>query len=238
MFCRFESKGYAVINVCMAVRDRFDLTCKTLKSLASSQHPFFLNRLTFTIVDDCSQVDHFKVMKSLPNYHIIRNEESLGVGGSKNLAIEESEKRFGRGDYILISDNDAEWSPKGLETILLAYARGKQEGIRLLGGYAHPFNGTNSLIEAGGFTIHTKNAVDGLSWLLEWETWDKYGKLMDNARGVRQSEDWEYCQRIRNDGFEVGVVFPHVVTNLGLIDTFGDEIPGAQQVREQQGMTA
>ena len=109
--------------------------------------------------------------------------------------------------------------------------------FRLLGGYAHPFNGTNRFFGEGTpHEVHEKNAVDGLSWLMRCETWDKYGPLMDNARGVRQSEDFEWCQRVRKDGYRVGVVWPHVVKNCGLIDTFGEEIPGADEVRKQQGM--
>lgn len=226
-----------IVNVCMAVRDRPQETKRSLVSLRND--PVVKS---FSIVDDQSMQEteillgdfwKFCVLESnIRGVEVVRNNVSLGVGGSKNLAAENVKER---GKYLVFSDNDAIWGDGSLARLIDAYEASKPHGIRILGGYAHPYNGTNRVIEAGGFTIHTKNAVDGLSWLLEWDTWDKYGRLMDNARGVRQSEDWEYCQRIRNDGYEVGVLFPHPVYNNGLIDTFGDEIPGAQQVREQQG---
>ena len=137
-----------------------------------------------------------------------------------------------------LSDNDVEFLESSMALMIIGSSiHGKTHGFKLLGGYAHPFNGTNRVFGEGTpHEVHEKNAVDGLSWLMRWETWDKYGPLMDNARGVRQSEDWEWCQRVRQDECRVGVVWPHVVRNMGLIDTFGEEIPGVAEVRKQQGM--
>ena len=224
-----------MINIVMTVRDRPQHTMHCCKHLIGAGD-------NLTIVDDMSQPYTAAVLDTYKDLfpdkiHVVHNNENLGVGGSKNLGIAESERVFGRRKYIYLSDNDvmfpnryqgqlANW----LDTLVEAYEFAYQCKFLLIGGYAHPYNGTNAEYYFGKMSIHEKNAVDGLSWLLTWDTWDKYGKLMDNARGVRQSEDWEYCQRIRNDGYRVGVVYPHVVINNGVVDTFGERIPGAEQV--------
>ncbi len=233
-----------MINVCMVARDRFNLTTKTLGSLYDNT----LSPFSLMIVDDASKVvfskslgDHMAgTYKSsrMAGWDLIRNDESRGVGGAKNQCVRASEEKFGRGEWLYLTDNDVEFRENWFSIMEAAYLiRGDENKFRLIGGYAHPFNGTNHVFgEATPNKIHEKNAVDGLSWLMRWETWDKYGPLMDNARGVRQSEDWEWCQRVRKDGYRVGVVYPHVIRNMGLIDTFGEPIPGVDEVRKQQGM--
>ena len=216
-----------MINIVMTVRNRYENTIRCIESLVGTNGDW-----TLTIVDDCSTdtrlLDYLACLPS--DFHIIHNTENLGVGGSKNRGVAESEARFGRGDYLYLSDNDVIFTDGWMDKLVEAYEFAYQGKFLLIGGYSHPYNGTNAEYHFGKMSIHEKNAVDGLSWLLTWDTWDKYGKLMDNARGVRQSEDWEYCQRIRNDGYRVGVVYPHVVINNGVVDTFGERIPGAEQV--------
>lgn len=228
-----------LINAVMPVRDRPQQTMKCIPYITGGD-------CRLTIVDDTSQAYTVGVLDAFQSLwpqhvHVVHNTENLGVGGSKNRGVEESEKRFGRGDYLYFSDNDVLFEPYWIEKLIAAYeVHSKENRFRIIGGYAHPYNGTNESFVANHpgnlyngqneITVHEKNAVDGLSWLLKWDTWDRYGKLMDNARGVRQSEDWEYCQRIIKDGYRVGVVYPHVVINNGIVDTFGERIPGADQV--------
>jgi GT2 family glycosyltransferase len=80
--------------------------------------------------------------------------------------------------------------------------------------------------------ITSHDAISGWSWLLSYETWDKYGTLASNSLGTGQSEDWEYCQRIRNDGFLVGCVQPQIIAHCGLTNSEGNEIVGYEVSKE------
>lgn len=228
------------VNICMIARDRPEQTKACLDSLLANTDRDVYN---LTIVDDTSKPETTQLLYGYGarhGFHICRNEEPLGVGGSKNRCVEESEQFWGRDKFLYLSDNDVLFTKDWLAKLTSTYTTtALLIQAKILGGYSHPFNGTNKVCSwfpdvEEAFLIHTKNAVDGLSWLLEWSTWDQFGKLMDNARGVRQSEDFEYCQRIRKAGFEVGVVYPHVIINNGMVDTFGNDIPGRKQAEEAQ----
>jgi hypothetical protein len=48
-----------------------------------------------------------------------------------------------------------------------------------------------------------------------------------HAKGVGQSEDWAFCQKIIKDGGRVGSVYPRVVFNCGITNSYGQPSPGA-----------
>lgn len=221
-----------MINICMVVRDRPVETERAIRSLLADGSL----GLALTVVDDASLGETQMLLSMLKDkfgFHMARNEEPLGVGGSKNRCVVLSISHYGRGEWLMICDNDIEFHDHTIAKLSETYIKNEHtNNVRILGGYSHPYNGTNEVFNKGtDCEFHEKNAVDGLLWFLRWSTWDFYGTLMDNARGVRQSEDFEYCQRIIKDGFRVGVTWPHVVENRGLIDTFGDEIPGVEVIK-------
>lgn len=220
------------VNVCMVMKDRPLRTAAAFITMVSTTYV----PMEIVINDDKSDKPfNEEQRRTLGGFHRFSMNDSVknrGVGGSKNRAVEVCQSEHGRGDYLYLSDNDVIFTPGWLETLIAALE--EHPRVKIVGGYAHPYNGTNQTLR-GNVNVDTKNAVDGLSWLMRWETWDKYGTLMDNARGVRQSEDWEYCQRIRNDGYEVGVVYPHVVINNGIVDTFGEKIPDWERVLANHG---
>ena len=167
----------------------------------------------------------------IPLSVIDHNEESLGVGGSRNNGIAYSQKYFSRGDLLYLSYNDVYFTEEWLDVLIEAYSL-HGDTTKVIGGYCHPYSQPNWMSPPWArkgevYRTTTRDAVGGASWLLSWNTWDKYGQLMDNARGTCQSEDYEYCQRIRKDGYEVGAVVPHVVYHTGRTDTFGKLSPGA-----------
>jgi hypothetical protein len=72
---------------------------------------------------------------------------------------------------------------------------------------------------------------------MEWSTWDKYGKFNDTPPGVvRFSEDWEYSQRIRKDGFKVATVLPPLIYPTGVTDSFGKVTPGSELFPRPEGV--
>jgi len=238
------------ISIVMTVRDRWPLTKQALESLEATTQDFDL-----TIIDDASREENSKSLvdwihkdHKRNRYTLERNESPRGVGGSKNQGIERCRQFDSK--YVCSVDNDIVFKPQWLEILVGAYEAAKYLGYRLIGGGCHPFNRTNKIHECfnsirvdlqtmtalesnKGYTIHEKNAVDGLCHFMDWETWDRFGPYDAHAQGVRQSEDFAFCRKIVDAGFKVGVVYPHVIENHGVVDTFGERIPGAELVEKE-----
>ena len=229
-----------LVSICLTCKDRWELTRQALESALGNTNL----KVNLAVCDDKSNPKNntalgqwwFERFHGNDDYHDrLRWLQGLGVGGAKNHAVgiacnDESK-------YLCLLDNDVVCKPGWLETLIGAYEAGYPLGYRLIGGYAHPFNQTNRIHEAwhigGEVSLHEKNAVDGLCHFMEWETWDKYGPLDSHAQGVRQSEDFAFCRKIVDAGFKVGVVYPHVIENHGVVDTFGERIPGAELVEAE-----
>ena len=224
-----------MIDVVMIACNRYDLTKRAITSLVSHSRIKF--RLTLAVDSkdtDDTEIRSRELLSDIypgPVY-VFKETDDIGVGGLKNVAVAEviNNPYF---DYLYLSDNDVEFADNWW--LPMVYALEMVPDATIVGGYSHPYNGTISVTPVGAYSFHEKNAVDGLSWMMRTSTWKQYGELMDNARGVRQSEDYEYCQRIRNDGRKLGVVYPHVIRNCGIVDTFGEKIPGADLVEQRGG---
>jgi len=210
--------------------NRLILLEQTLRTLVVNTNMSLVNRLVW--VDDCStmfeeveeliQKEFMQILLGLEHVTMFKSDKRLGVGGAKNKGVEIHEK-MGRGDFLYFMDADVYFTEGWLDKMLGYY---KQWGdiYRILGGGIHPY--LQPRAGEGLLQITSHDAVSGWSWLLNYETWDMYGKLADNALGTGQSEDWEYCQRIRNAGFKVGCVRPQVVAHCGMTNTEGKDIGG------------
>ena len=220
------------VNAVMIAKNRERLTWQSISSLYRNTDR---KAFSLTVVDDCSDSSTKQKLEELSAYlgfHLVRNEETLGVGGSKNRGVEESQKRFDKGEYLYLSDNDVYFTPRWLDVLVAAEVQ-CGDRAKLIGGYCHPYNHPNDLLgelvlEEKKYSVYTHYALGGLSWFMRWETWEKYGKLDDTARGTCMSEDTEYCQRIRKDGYEVAATHPFVVHNTGRNNTDGVPSPGAR----------
>lgn len=226
-----------MINFTMIVRDRQELTAQTLHSLEMNSAGY---DLTVTIIDDQSKPQTEAYLRewarACPAERVlVRMNHSRGTGWARNLSIYVSEKAFGRGDYIYLSDNDCFFTEKWLDKMIAAFPDAR---VGVLGGYGHPYHLVNEKhLTASGHEIGFVNAVATQSWMMTWETWDKYGPFEAKSLGVRKSEDWAFCQKIRKDGGEVGVLLPNVVHNTGKTDTFGDRTPGSEYMPSIKGVT-
>lgn len=231
-----------MLNFCTIVRDRPRLTKQGLESLELHTD---MDQLTVTIVDDQSEEETADYLfdwtgKDTKKRHLSRINKSKGTGWARNKSIEISEKWFGRGEFLYIADNDAYYTEHWLSYLLEAWPVAKENGFKILGAYNHPFQGpvpsTDPIPVPNVGQIFTYYAVGTLSWLVEWETLDAYGKFDDHALGVRKSEDWAFCQRIIKDGFKVGALSPHRVHHTGRTDTFGGKDPGANYIPDISGV--
>ncbi len=221
-----------MINVVMLVRNRPVLTRQSLQTLAANTHGDW----NLVIVNDGSATEthdylvkfelrypsKVKLVRYWPDHGDLTGLSNLGA--AKNCGVERSAKVFGRSDFLYLSDNDVYFTP-GWDTQLTAALRIRSaDGFCLLGGQNHPYH--QPLASFG--SVQEYGAVAGTSWLMKWDMWDEMGPLAETgAGGVGQSEDHEYCQRIREKGYRVGAISPAVVLDTGITQTGGGLSVGA-----------
>ncbi len=223
-------------SIVMLVKDRPRLTEQCLRTLYMHTDRSAFN---LTIVDDGSWPETREILrryKGYSNLEVVTFLHSVGiVGFLRNVGVWASERFFGRGDYLYLSDNDVVFQPRWLDimTDRLDFANGMN--VLLLGGYRHPFHRlregalTTALHEGEG--IDLTDAVAGYSHLMKWSTWDDFGPYDQHAKGVCQSEDFAFCEKIhshRTIGGHVGYVDPPVITNCGITNSEGKPAIGAE----------
>jgi glycosyltransferase involved in cell wall biosynthesis len=217
------------LNVVMLVRDRPRLSEQSITSMFRNRTQDF----HLTVIDDASEPSLEDKMRGHVRGNIYRRAISAGTGSARNWGVSLARQAFGTDNLLYLSDNDVYFQP-GWDAVLLAAYR-NFPNVKIIGGGCHPFmqpaarrdgfiGGAGSLQLIYHMTY--RDAISGYSWLLDWETWDRFGPLEANALGVRQGEDWAMCQRIIKAGFEVGSIVPEVVLHCGTTDTFGQRPPG------------
>lgn len=211
------------VNVVMLVCGRWRLTGQAIESLRKNTPRELFN---LTLVDDVSVKERNVQTVYGDNETSVALLKSKGITGqARNLGVYWAEKYWGRGDYLYLSDNDVYFTPGWLEK-LIDYFRGLSLiGYDLIGGWNHPFLQPTFHNNKHDYASH--DAVAGASQLMRWEPWDKFGPLDSHAIGVGQSEDWKFCQDIIKDGGKVGSIYPRVVLNCGVTNSFGVASPGA-----------
>lgn len=224
------------VNITTLVRDRVKLAKQTVRSIVEHTDLEYHN---WSVLDDGSNLP-FNFPEAYENREIslVRNiEPTGGAGPARNQVINNVETVFGRAELLYLGDSDCYHTPRWLDLLCELWPQAYAEGFRVIGGYQHPFNRTSlgawpqySEVMGRTMVVHETLAVATQSWLMDWETWDKYGPFAE-APGVRQSEDVDMCKRIRADGDKVGYVWPPCVLNCSLTDTFGAEVPGAELLR-------
>lgn len=230
-----------MINVVMLIKDRPRLTEQSLDTLLRhTSSPFNL-----TLIDDSSlsfsYASDIGVRRAVwaggfSGWTSMRVEKSKGITGmARNLGVYWAEKYWGRGDWLYLSDNDVYFT-EGWDEKLTSLLR-VAGSVRVLAGSTHPYHGANPWppgASTDAITLH--DAVSGYSQLMRWDIWDAYGPLDAHAPGIRQSEDWAFCQKIIKDGLLVGSINPPVVYDCGLTDTFGEPAIGVEQIPRYEGI--
>lgn len=205
------------VNVTMLTYGRPRLTQQALVSLSQNTNPH-----------------HYSVT-------LFNDEGKLGTGNARNRVISRTRDQ---GHYLYLSDNDVYFKPHWLEALIECYEyANKIKNVLVIGAYGHPYN---QPVERWPFFCKALNAqievcevyaVSTQSWLMTWETWRRYGYFNETPPGaVRMSEDWEYCQRIRNDGFKVATVLPPLIYTTGLTDTHGKLVLGSELIEKPEGV--
>lgn len=227
------------LNIVLLEAGRMRLTSQALVSLATNTRtPYCL-----TVVKDGESLGGTIAGSRDPhNEQVLDNPKPGCTGAARNAGIEAARERFGTDGLLYLSDNDVYFQPGWDKALLAAWQMGYDFGFRIIGGGCHPYHLFNKrasykYVSNGQlYEVQSREAISGYSWLLDWQTFDKYGPLDAFALGVRQSEDWTMCRKVVEDKFYVGSVVPEVVVHTGLTDSFGQRPPGwelmAQRIPE------
>lgn len=226
-----------MVNFTMQVRNRPRLTKQALDSLAVAG----MNGMTVTILDDRSDDETRGLVTEWARQydaHYVRNEVPLGTGQLRNMVMEESRKFWGEGDYVAPHDNDVYFIPGWIDTLIRCYENTYSRGFRLMGAYGHPYHlpigEMQFILNDPEHRVYEVQALATQSMFMSWETWDKYGPFCDTPIDKTcQSEDVAFTNKIRKDGFRLGVVTPHLVHATALKNTFGEPGPGWELVKAQ-----
>jgi GT2 family glycosyltransferase len=160
--------------------------------------------------------------------------ESKGTGAARNSVI--SSASFYKRGYLYLSDDDVTFlRPDWLSILIAAYEEAWAHGYKVLGAYNHPFHQPVSYLKTGDAVgVYEVQALALQSMLMRWEVWDAYGPFRETPVGaVCQGEDVDFGNAIRADGGKLGVVFPALLVNCGITNSFGQPIPGWEAVKKE-----
>jgi glycosyltransferase involved in cell wall biosynthesis len=214
----------------MLIRDRLRLTEQALDSIFNHTVP---GQYTLTIVDDGSQSAKIRSIAGNEHTAVVRFSPSVSVlGFLRNVGAQISERVFGRGDWLCFLDNDVAVFEGWLGNMIEIAS---WPGSHLLGGQRHPYHKPNQRLVYGRCVEET-DAVAGYSMFMSWSTWDRFGPFDANAKGIGQSEDWAFSQRVKNGGGIVGYIHPPVLSHTGLTNSDGKPATGHEAFKRFPGL--
>jgi GT2 family glycosyltransferase len=192
----------------------------TLECLESLRGDLYKNK-EIIIVDNGSTDDSCEIIKSAGfDVKIIRSELNLGFTGGNNLGLQEAKKCGAR--YVFLLNNDTTLEPEALSKLLEAAELQSAAGI--LSPVIHYYD-TPAEIWFAGATLRTNIGealhdlslqpgrlskpyhspwVSGCAMLVRMVAVDQVGSF--DERFYLNWEDVDWCVRMRNEGWEIGVV--------------------------------
>lgn len=230
-------------DITMLIHNRPIHTKQSLESLIKNTKEYNLfalyhkcNKETLATRKLIPEIDWDKVCEDLEN--------TLGTGELRNTAINVYMELKTAHKYLYLSDNDVYFQKDWLETLIECYEFAHENyKVIALGAYVHPYNRPYKLIpfysnvKKQTLQIGLLNALSTQSWLWKWEDWNKYGPFVNTPPGkVRQSEDVDMSNRIQNDGFKVACVYPSLIYNTSITDSFGELVPGHELIERPKGI--
>lgn len=224
-------------NIVMLVHGRVRLTNQALRTLFENTDG---DTYTLTLIDDASQGTEMSDVISMwvrtfnnayKNVSLLRVFPHVGVTGRvRNLGVEWSRQQFGEGDWLYLSDNDVYFTPGWLDTLTDVLVGPPHACV--LGGWNHPYLKPYMPVSPPFPVLHTHDAVTGASQLMKWSTWNEFGPLDAHAKGVGQSEDWAFCQKVVKAGGRTASIYLRVVLNCGITNSYGQPSTGSDDMRK------
>lgn len=224
----FREKSKYLVSIVMLSYNQLDDTKVCVESLF--KHTQGIN-FELIFVDNGSTKDNTKeYLESLKakysNIKTIYNEENLGFACANNQGIEISE-----GDYVLLLNNDVILSDGWLDKLLLVlqsnnkaglvvpctnHASGRQKVVfeatadddELIQKYAK-----DTLFKMAGSWINVDRVI-GFCMLIKREVLFKVG-VLDEMFGPGGYEDYDYCMRVRQAGYNIVVAEDTFIFHIG-----------------------
>ena len=230
----------AKVNIVMPCHNRIWHTKQSLESLFTNT-PDGLYELY--VIDDKSADDSRKYLEDLQEligFHLILNSDNIGPAASRNTACSLITENDTRLEYLYHSDNDVYFTPGWLEVLIEEYEMVKHK-VKILGGSSHPFHFPFEDMPCS--KVKLIHALAGYSHFMEWAVWDKYGPYSvsdvhpDHGR-IMGSEDWLISVKVKDDGYHVGAIFPEIVHNTGITNTYGKPTTGSEHIKTFEGVGA
>ena len=221
-------------NITMLVHNRPRHTKQAIESLYQNTSNQSFNLVVVNDASDAETSDVLQKLTDLYGFYTHTFEELVGVVGKvRNHAINLVQEVYGQGALLYCSDNDVYFTEGWLADLIANFEIAEQIGFKLLGAYSHPYQQTEKVYAGmGDYGVHEKLAVASQSWLMRWETWYEYGPLDSHAKGIGQSEDVAFTNKIRESGWKIGTIYPDVVHSTGVTGSFGKPCPGADLVKK------
>lgn len=224
-----------MLHIIMLVKDRPKLTKQALNSLYANT----ANVFNLVIVDDASR-ELPRMEFPAEHCQVLTAKESVGTARSRNAGAVVIAEKFDPKpeDFFYQTDNDAYFKQHWDSALIANFLHAEKLDFRLLGGYNHPYqhpsgweHGSRAGVMRGvcGFELHEHYAVGSFSWLMRWSTWMEYGPLPPTRpNAINQGDDVQFGNLLREAGYRIGAIWPHVVLNCGVTDSFGKPSPGAE----------
>jgi len=228
------------VNIIMPAHNRWEHTKQSLESLYENTDP---NAFVLYVVDDMSTDDtreRLEEMQPEKQFNLAISGTNMGPAACRNNVCNIITAQFERLNYLYHTDNDVYFTPGWLDTLIEEYDKVK-DVVKILGGGSHPFH--FPFEDLHDSQVKLTHALAGYSHFMSWDVWDEYGPYAvsdehpDHGR-IMGSEDWLICVKIKDDGYHVGAVFPEIVHNTGITNTYGKPTTGAEHIKTFEGVKA
>ncbi|MBN8876945.1 MAG: glycosyltransferase family 2 protein [Chitinophagaceae bacterium] len=210
-----NNKPNPLISIVALTWNTTQVTCEFLHSI--NEHCHYPN-LEIIIVDNGSKEDPTETFKAIrPDVKVLLNGKNLGFTGGNNVGI-----KAAKGDFLFIVNNDTEFTPGLLESLIDIFAKYPDAGIVSpkfhyffhkgtieYAGYqtVNVMTGRNAMIgckepDNGQYNeIKETNYAHGGGMMVSREVVDKVGGLPEEFFIYYEEFDW--CEQIKRLGYKV-----------------------------------
>lgn len=188
--------------------NRADYTLKTFQSLLAT-----VPKAKFIFVDNNSTDGTKEMFKEAENakYTIILRDKNEGWGVAINEALVYIDYHNLKSDYILLSNNDVEYSEDWYSKATTLYE--KYPDIGILGLWKHKNHGVYR--DYGDMV--TKDQMPATCWLLKPEIIKDLGPIAEKGECLTKGgngEDVDYCIKAENKGYLIAGPVPDLAIHL------------------------
>lgn len=203
-----------------------DLMKKTLDSVINFSH---YPNLEIIVVDNASNQETVKLLKSYPQIKLILNKTNYGFSKGNNIGL-----KAATGDYLILLNNDVIVT-SGWISRLLFYAQ--QPKVGLVGPVTNSI-GNEAKIDFDISNYHNYtyphwgqylevNNIAAFCWIMSRKTYQLIGEL-DERFGRGMFEDDDYCKRVKNKNLKILITDDTFVHHFGAASF--SQIPEYQQL--------